>query len=428
MWRKAEPSLLWDSTSSQPIEALKQFEKEDLFLETMDCLDYAEEKLLELEYAPQNMAGIRRLQSTCVRLYELTWTLQLWDAFKLIQNARALLSYARQGSICIERSDISKLFTLLSVLKKSIQQYNQEPFLYKRTHIHTPLPSTAEAHRQSEGWLLEQLYNVEKMQESYVQHTGKDVRSAPFVATQLQPTGEHTTEGSSSRSNGAVEHIQECQSLASELKHQIHALQTGLQASSTQDATLHTHIESLFSLQKALSSKLEHYAQDTQPSSSLFGLVVRLQEHSFIFPTSCIGPLFPAESIQIEEHSSGALRGTTPQGECFPLHSLADFLPRPETSKTGEFESFSAQASSSHPQSMQASSASARPFVVLVQTSTGPRMLWVEQIVREMMIELLSVHTAHEECAWIRGSGRLPDGQSVWLFETDYIPEKEPTH
>lgn len=448
-----DPGLLLSRTQVTPARALVPplGEIEENIQEALDCLDYAEEKLLELEAAPGKLAGVRRLQGTFVRLYELSWLLRFRVAFPIVQRARAFLSYARQESIGLTRDDVSRLFALcdnLTELFRWLQEeheglYQQGSEWWSLAETLRDPPSGLEAdHHQSLEWITSRLTEVERLQMSHVEGRAHNKGSSfgridkhhllphPAGLTSELPSardiGVIDAEDAFAEDESASSDSQELRSLkriVSALGSQLQTLQEQLSQQSLARDIKPTLSQAL-AFHTALNQRVAALSDEPGPSSSLFGLVVGEGEQFFCLPTSVVKHIFPVSELFPPDWRHDEKMTLWRDGEAILVRSLQAFLEQPGSSADGAFEQFAPQDAFRRQGTRLQPTPSTGPFVLLIETPAGAAACWVDQIVREMMIELLSAgggESAWEDTQLLKGKGQLPDGKPVWLIDAEVI-------
>lgn len=446
---KTERSAVWlEAPSTQDMWDIASFERDELILEALDCLEYAEEKLLELEFARQNISCIRRLQGTFVRLYELAWMLQAQTIFSLVQKVRAFLTYARQEDTAISREDINELFSLCSVLQElyaACRRVQPEealaavaPHLYPCEWQGKTVSDAAleQSFQHSLGWIAQRLRGVEAHQEEQAQIRSVTVNSALVrsLSTQMadfNQTAQAVLPGRIANDDhfaeevlpAASQELVSLQKLVGELDTNLAQLREQLAIQNGVSPSIEGALSNLISLQQTLKERVELLSARPVLSSSLFGLVVGFQERLFLFPTSSIQGIYTASDVELVGRLDTEQGVLLPDGRTLPLYTLRHFLPTLEAVQSVDLLEVT---SASRPEALalRTDHQPSQEFVVLLHTPDGVKACWVEHLLREMMVDLLVGRGAAGDIASVRGCGRLPDGQSVWLLEPACLVEK----
>ncbi len=175
----------WNAILSQPAPSISQEELEDCQDEALDCLEYIDEKLVEMEGAPHNEDLWQRIQTTYARVHELGWLLRLRPGLELLQRARAFLDYIQTKQLELKLEDIRYLLRAGSVLRELIRlrsTHNPPP---SHDALLTPPPSSTEntdplatlptlkkQHREILQWFRQQIEQEEIVQRM---HAGASV-------------------------------------------------------------------------------------------------------------------------------------------------------------------------------------------------------------------------------------------------------------
>ncbi|MCB9643109.1 MAG: hypothetical protein H6728_08545 [Myxococcales bacterium] len=132
----------WNTLLSHPAPSLSFEELEDCQDEALDCLEYIEEKLVELEGAPHNESLWQRIQTTYIRVHELGWLLRLRPGLELLRRVRAFLDYIQSKKLELKLEDIRHLLEAGEVLRELVRL--RAPLLHPQDAVLTPPPSSAE--------------------------------------------------------------------------------------------------------------------------------------------------------------------------------------------------------------------------------------------------------------------------------------------
>ncbi|MCK6509300.1 hypothetical protein L6R29_04930 [Myxococcota bacterium] len=177
----------WNAILSQPAPSISQEELEDCQDEALDCLEYIDEKLVEMEGAPHNEALWQRIQTTYARVHELGWLLRLRPGLELLQRIRAFLDYIQTKQLELKLEDIRHLLRAGGVLRELIRLRNlptppppsPDALLLSAppssTDLGEPLarhPTLKKQHREILQWFRQQIEQEEIVQRM---HAGASV-------------------------------------------------------------------------------------------------------------------------------------------------------------------------------------------------------------------------------------------------------------